>query len=63
MNTEKPAQPVAEKKLEKIVVISDANVDFPSLGWGINIGDERELPADEHAREAILSNHHIKIKK
>jgi len=40
-------------------VTSSKTVDFPSLGWGINAGEEKELPEDEDAQEAILERDFI----
>lgn len=45
------------------MVTSDRDVDFPSLGWAISAGAQRELPVDEAAQAQILANHHIQIIK
>lgn len=56
---ETKTQPVA--KPEKKIVTADRSVDFPSLDWGINAGEQRELPVEEEAQKIILANHHIKL--
>ena len=30
-------------------------IDFPKIGWGVNAGEERELPDDKEAQAAILA--------
>lgn len=32
------------------------SVHFPKLNWGINAGQQRELPEDKKAQELILSH-------
>lgn len=44
------------------IVTSTRTVDFPAHGWGINAGESRELPDDEHAQKEILSKHYISVK-
>lgn len=36
-------------------VTSTKNIHFPKLNWGINAGEERELPADKEAQARILA--------
>lgn len=43
------------------VVTSTQTIDFPSFGWGIHAGEERELPENADARKEILSNPHISV--
>jgi len=52
-----------KKASPKAMVTSDRDVDFPSLGWAISAGTERELPVEEELQKQILSNHHIKLIK
>lgn len=40
-------------------VTSTKTISFPSLGWGINAGEVRDLPKDEKARETILASKYI----
>lgn len=42
-------------KYKSMKVISNRSVSFPSLGWGINAGEVKELPQDKEAQEAILA--------
>lgn len=44
-------------------VTSTKTVDLPSLNWGINAGETRELPADEAAQKIILSASFITLTK
>lgn len=37
-------------------VTSRKSITFPSLKWGINKGEVRELPEDKKAQEAILAH-------
>ena len=37
-------------------VTSKKNVSFPSLNFGINKGETKELPKDKKAAEIILAN-------
>ena len=37
-------------------VTSNKTIDFPGLGWGIARGDEKELPKDKDAAEAIMAH-------
>lgn len=37
-------------------VSSTETVSFPQHDWGIHKGEERELPADKDAQEAILAH-------
>ena len=37
-------------------VISKKTISFPGLKWGISAGEERELPSDKEAQEAILAH-------
>ncbi len=37
-------------------VKSTKNLSFPKLNWGINKGQERELPKDEKEKEIILNH-------
>lgn len=53
----------AESSVESVKVTSTQTVDFPSLGWGIHQGEERDLPDDADARATILSNPYISIIK
>lgn len=41
-------------------VTSTKTITFPKFRWGINKGEERELPEDKEAQEAILANPVIK---
>ncbi len=42
-------------------VTSTKSISFPTLGWGINAGEERELPEDKVAQERILKEPEISI--
>lgn len=42
-------------------VKSTKSISFPKLGWGINAGQERELPDDESAQKRILQEPEITI--
>jgi hypothetical protein len=45
-------------------VTATKSVSFPTLNWGINAGDTRDLPSDKGAQELILSHSAIKeVKK
>ena len=35
-------------------VTASKSVSFPSLGWGIEAGEVKELPSDKEAQEEIL---------
>lgn len=37
-------------------VTSKNTISFPQFAWGIHAGDERELPSDKEAQEAILAH-------
>ncbi len=37
-------------------VTSRRSVHFPSLDWGINAGETRELPSDKETQKAILAH-------
>lgn len=37
-------------------VKSKKSVDFPKFNWGINAGEERELPENKEAQDAILAH-------
>lgn len=37
-------------------VTSKESIHFPSLNWGINAGEIKELPADKEAQAVILSH-------
>lgn len=37
-------------------VTSSKSIHFPKFNWGINAGEERELPTTKAAQEAILSH-------
>lgn len=39
-----------------MLVTAKISVDFPDLGWGINAGEERELPEDKEAQARILAH-------
>lgn len=52
-----------EKKIEEVRVTATHDIDFPSIGWGINAGEERTLPQDPKAAALILSNTSIRIIK
>lgn len=41
-------------------VTSNKTISFPSLGWGINAGEVRDLPEDAKAQETILASKYIK---
>ncbi|MDR6305900.1 hypothetical protein GGQ85_003626 [Nitrobacter vulgaris] len=41
-------------------VTATKSVSFPTLNWGINAGDTRELPAGKDAQLLILSHSAIK---
>jgi hypothetical protein len=40
-------------------VIAKKSVFFPKLKWGINAGQERELPEDKAAQNIILAHNAI----
>lgn len=40
-------------------VTSNKSVHFPKLKWGINKGQERELPSDKDAQKQILAHNAI----
>jgi hypothetical protein len=40
-------------------VTSKKSISFPSLGWGITAGEERELPEGKEAQEAVLAHPEI----
>lgn len=40
-------------------VTSKKNISFPKLNWGINKGEEKELPNDENKQKKILKNKKI----
>jgi hypothetical protein len=40
-------------------VTSSVAIDFPKLGWGINAGEEHELPEDKAAQAIILATPEI----
>lgn len=42
-------------------VKSIKTISFPKLNWGINAGEERELPEDKEAQTRILSEDGIEI--
>lgn len=44
-------------------VTSRKTIDFPKYNWGIRAGEERELPKDKQAAEAIQSNRYISVIK
>lgn len=37
-------------------VVSKKSVSFPKLNWGINVGEERELPEDKVSQDIILAH-------
>ncbi len=39
-----------------MIVTSKVSVDFPKFQWGINAGQERELPEDAEAQKQILAH-------
>lgn len=41
-------------------VTSTKSVHFGKLDWGINAGEERELPEDQAAQKEILEHYAIK---
>lgn len=41
-------------------VTSSKTISFPQYRWGINAGEERELPSDKKAAETILAHKDIK---
>jgi hypothetical protein len=41
-------------------VTASKDIDFPSLGWAIKAGEERDLPVEKEAQEVILSHIYIK---
>ena len=60
---EKEIKEVPKKEKKTIIVTSNKTIDFPSIGWGIHAGEERELPEDEETKSVILSSHFISLKK
>jgi hypothetical protein len=44
-------------------VTATKSVSFPTLNWGINAGDTRELPADKDAQALILAHSAIREAK
>lgn len=56
--------PAVETKKGKVIrVTSTMTVDFPSLGWGIHEGEERDLPVEVASQNEILSKEFISIIK
>lgn len=39
-----------------MIVTSRVSVDFPKFQWGINAGEERELPEDAEAQTQIQAH-------
>lgn len=37
-------------------VTSKRTLNFPKLGWGIEKGEEKELPKEKDAQEAVLAH-------
>jgi hypothetical protein len=56
-----PPAPAARTKT--VMVTASRTIDFPSLDWGINEGDTRELPSDPEAQKIILGSKFIKLTK
>jgi len=52
-----------ENKKEKagVIVTSKKTIDFPSIGWGIHEGEERELPVEVESQKIILANQNITL--
>jgi len=44
-------------------VTSKKTIDFPKYNWGVRAGEERELPKDKEAAEAIQSNRYVSVVK
>lgn len=42
-------------------VTSKKSISFPTLGWGISAGEEKELPEDKEAQERILAESDIEV--
>lgn len=42
-------------------VTSTKSISFPTLGWGISEGEEKELPEEKEAQERILQEVEITI--
>jgi hypothetical protein len=40
-------------------VIATKSVHFPTLNWGINAGQERDLPEDKASQDFILAHNAI----
>ena len=40
-------------------VTSRKTINFPKFGFGLKAGEEKELPENKEAQEAILENHYI----
>lgn len=48
---------------EPQIVTSEKTIDFPSLNWGINKGEQRQLPVEASAQAIILANENITVIK
>ena len=45
-------------------ITSNKTIHFPSLSFGIEKGEVKDMPKDKKTQEAILSNRHIsEVKK
>lgn len=40
-------------------VTSQADIEFPKLGWSIRAGETKDLPEDKEAQKIILANGNI----
>jgi len=34
-------------------------IDFPTLGWGVRKGEEKELPSDKKSQDEILKSPYV----
>ena len=60
---EKEKAPETPTRKKSSLVTSNVTIDFPSLDWGINAGETRELPVEEESQKIILQDERITIIK
>lgn len=42
-------------------VVARTSISFPTLGWAISAGEEKELPDDVEAQERILREENVSL--